>query len=431
MHDNNSINKKLGRYKIISKLGEGGMGVVYKAFDPVLDRNVALKVGKIAGKDEAAAAKNRKKSLKEARLAAQFIHPNIILTYDAGFEGDLFFIALEYIEGEDLKKYTHKKRLFQHKKVLEIIFNTCHALEYIHKKNFAHLDIKPSNIMLTEKGEVKLMDFGIARLLQKTAKKKGVSGTPNYMSPEQAESKETIDSRSDIFSLGVVLYELLSGERPFDGDNSFQIMYSIINKNPESLKKLVPDINTDIANVVARAMAKKVEKRFQSAREFADALLPIIKGSDSGVLDKQDKTKINFLKKLIFFKHFQYSQLMEVINLSTWSFHAKDSFIVEESDNDNNIYMIINGQASIEVAGKTKTYIRGECFGESSSLYSMPRHVKVKADVDSVIMAINANILNQSDAELQVKFLREFFRHKTVELVETNLQLIKAGFAKN
>ncbi len=315
--------------------------------------------------------------------------------------------------------------------MLEIIFNTCHALEYIHKKNFAHLDIKPSNIMLTEKGEVKLMDFGIARLLQKTAKKKGVSGTPNYMSPEQAESKETIDSRSDIFSLGVVLYELLSGERPFDGDNSFQIMYSIINKNPESLKKLVPDINTDIANVVARAMAKKVEKRFQSAREFADALLPIIKGSDSGVLDKQDKTKINFLKKLIFFKHFQYSQLMEVINLSTWSFHAKDSFIVEESDNDNNIYMIINGQASIEVAGKTKTYIRGECFGESSSLYSMPRHVKVKADVDSVIMAINANILNQSDAELQVKFLREFFRHKTVELVETNLQLIKAGFAKN
>lgn len=421
--------KTLGRYEISSKLGEGGMGTVYKATDSLLERTIALKIAQIASIDLAGTDKNRlDRCLKEARLAAQFIHPNIVITYDAGIEKDLFFIALEYIDGSGLQAHARKWNLLPQSQVLEIIYNTCYALEYIHDKGYIHLDIKPSNIMLTKRSEVKLMDFGISRFLKEEPQDgTKISGTAYYMSPEQANSDVALDHQTDIFSLGVVLYELLTGKRPFEGKNLYETIYKIANVDPVAIREYNPDISPDLETIVNKAINKKKDRRFKTAKAFADALFPIIKGKDSSTLDKQDKRKITYLKRLPFFKHFQYSELMDVIKISSWSFHDRDTWIVEADENDNNIYFLVQGKALLHLKGEVKVLEQGECFGETAILYKMPRKAKVKADTNCIVMAINANILKQSADAVQVKFLREFYNLKILQLVEANLKLIRAG----
>ncbi|MEE8430977.1 MAG: serine/threonine-protein kinase [Candidatus Desulfatibia sp.] len=421
--------KTLGRYEISSKLGEGGMGIVYKATDSFLERTVALKIAKISSTDLIGPDKKRlNRCLKEARLAAQFIHPNIVITYDAGIENDVFFIALEYIEGSGLQASSRKWNLLPRSQVLEIIYNTCYALDYIHNKGYMHLDIKPSNIMLTKKGEVKLMDFGISRFLQEDPKDiTKTVGTSYYMSPEQAQSDPGLDHQSDIFSLGIVLYELLTGKRPFEGKSFYETIYKIINVDPVAVKEHAPDISPDLELVVNKAISKKKEERFKTAKEFAEALLPSIKGKDSRALDKQDKKKIDYLKRLPIFKHFQYSDLSDVIKISTWSFHDRNSQIIKKDDDDNNIYFLIQGKAALHLKREVKVLEQGECFGETAILYKMPRKAEVIADTNCVVMTINANILKQASDSIQVKFLREFYNLKILQLVEANLKLIKAG----
>ncbi len=421
--------KTLGRYEISSKLGEGGMGVVYKATDSFLERTVALKTAKISSIDMIGPDKKRlNQCLKEARLAAQFIHPNIAITYDAGIEEDVFFIALEYIEGSGLQANSRKWNLLPRSQVLEIIYNTCYALDYIHNKGYMHLDIKPSNIMLTKKGEVKLMDFGISRFLQEDPQDISKTfGTSYYMSPEQAQSDPGLDQRSDIFSLGIVLYELLTGKRPFEGKNFYEIIYKITNVDPAAVKEHAPDISPDLELIVSKAISKKKEERFQTAKEFAEALLPAIKGKDSRALDKQDKKKLNYLKQLPIFKHFQDSDLSDVIKISSWSFHDRGSWIIKQNDSDNNIYFLVQGKASLHLKGEVKLLEKGDCFGETAILYKMPRRKEVTADTNCVIMTINANILKQASDSIQVKFLREFYNKKILQLVEINLKLIRAG----
>ena len=421
--------KTLGRYEISSKLVKGGMGIVYKAVDSFLERTVALKVAQISSLDLFEPDKNRlDRCLKEARLAAQFIHPNIVITYDAGIEKDFFFIALEYIDGSGLQVHTRKWNLLPQSQVLEIIYNTCYALDYIHNKGYMHLDIKPSNIMLTKRGEVKLMDFGISRFLKDNPKDHAkFSGTPYYMSPEQANTDAILDHQSDIFSLGLVLYELLAGKRPFEGKNFYETIYKIANNDPVAITEYVPDISSELESIINKAISKKKDERFKTVKEFADALLPIIKGKDSRSLDKQDKKKIAYLQRLPFFQHFQFSDLMDVIKISSWSFHDRNSWIIKENDVDNNIYILVQGKALLHLKGEVKVLEQGECFGETAILYKMPRKAKVMADTNCVVMAINANLLKQSPDAVQVKFLREFYNLKILQLVDANLRLIKAG----
>lgn len=423
--------KTLGRYDILSVLGKGGVGTVYKARDSFLERTIALKVAQISSFDLIEPERNSfDQCLKEARLAAQFIHPSIAITYDAGIVEDLFFIALEYIDGAGLDKHTQKENLLPQSKILEIVFSTCYALDYIHRKGYIHLDIKPSNIMLTKRDEVKLMDFGISRFLKEEEQPNDgmrISGTPSYMSPEQARSDATIDHQSDIFSLGIVLYELVAGKRPFTGENLYEIIYKITNNDPLDISKYAPNIAPELEFIIHKAMNKKKDKRFKTAKEFADALLPIIKGKDSRNLDKQDKKKISYLRRLPFFKHFQYSDLMDIIKISSWSFHERNSSITKNDENDNNIYFVVQGKALLHLKSEVKELEQGECFGEAAILHKMPRKAKVLANTNCVIMAINANILKQAADALQVKFLREFYNKKILQLVDANLKLIRTG----
>lgn len=416
--------KQLGRYKILSEVGKGGNGVVYKATDPFLGRDVALKVGTIpvSEADEMLA-----RNLKEARLAARFIHPNIAITYDAGYENNRFFMALEFIDGKGLQVHAESGNLLPRTQLFEVIYTICYALDYIHHAGYAHLDIKPANIMLTASGDVKLMDFGISRLLKSEEKEKGISGSVFYMSPEQCDPDKDLDHRSDIFSLGIVFFELLTGERPFKGDSPYQVLYRIMNDPPEDISTLLPDLSPEVTSVLSKALEKNPDDRFDSAVEMAEALLPVIKGTDSPALSKDEQKKITTLKKLLFFRHFEEKDLEEVIKLSSWSFHPEKSWIIEEETNDRNIYMIVLGRGTVHMGSETKPVFAGECFGETAVLHSMPRKAKLFAQTDCVVMSINASILNQADTGLQVKFLKEFYMSKTLQLVQANLKLIQSG----
>ncbi len=420
--------EKIGRYEIKTMIGKGGMGTVYRALDPVLGRYVALKaITMDVGSADLANTQGISRCLAEARLSSQLIHPNIVITYDAGFEKNVFFMALEFIEGTGLDRRV-KQGAMEPVQAAEIVFNVCHALHYIHDKGLVHLDVKPANIMLTRIGEVKLMDFGIARVLAAKRSTDECSGSVPYMSPEQAGAKYASDHRSDIFSLGVVLYELLSGKRPFPGENAFQIIYSILNSPHPPLDELIPGLPGELIDVVDRALQKKPEDRFATAREFADALVPVLKGRTNKALSHEDKRKIDILRRLTFFQYFQNDHMERVLNISSWHIHKKGALIIEPCEHDSHIYILVSGRASLVIKDTVSdTFSPGECFGESAILYQKPRQASVRAETDCLVMSVNAHILNQEDPGLQVMFLKEFYRKKTRQLVHSNLKLIQGS----
>jgi len=260
---------QLGRYEVISELGQGAMGVVYKARDPLIDRVVAIKTINLAlALDEKEEYENR--FYQEAKAAGRLSHPNIVTIYDVGKNGDVAYIAMEFLEGCELRNIMNDNGLLPILQVLDIVAQVAQGLTYAHEHDIVHRDVKPSNVMVVRDGHIKITDFGIARMPYSSVQTQTgmVLGSPKYMSPEQVMGK-SIDQRSDIFSLGVMLYEMLTGQSPFNGDNVNAIMYQTLNAIPSPPNSLNPEVPEMIDFIVAKALAKKMEDRYQSARDFA------------------------------------------------------------------------------------------------------------------------------------------------------------------
>ncbi len=260
--------EKLGRYEILSELGHGAMGVVYKAIDPLIDRIVAIKTIKFdLSSDDSADFEER--FYREAKSAGRLNHPNIVTIYDVGKSDNTAYIAMEFLEGQLLKDVLDVHTAMSIDKIVDIAAQIAEGLAYAHKNGIVHRDIKPSNIMLVYEDTVRITDFGIARMSTSSKTIAGtVMGSPRYMAPEQVVGKP-IDGRSDLFSLGVVLYELLTGESPFDADNINTTMYRIVNEVPTPPKTLNPRLPEVFDYIVAKALAKHPDERYQSGVEFA------------------------------------------------------------------------------------------------------------------------------------------------------------------
>jgi len=270
---------RLGRYEILEQIGKGAMGIVYKGRDPKLNRLTAIKTIRFIDEyDEDKAEEIKAQFYREAEVVAKLSHNNIVMMYDVGEDLDLSYLAMEYLEGESLEQYTTADNLLTLHQCLDYIIQVCEALHYAHSHGVVHRDIKPGNIMILKGGLAKVMDFGIARAAGGTKTRTGIiKGTPFYMSPEQAKGA-TVTGASDIFSLGVLFYQLLTGKLPFTGENLASIMYQTTNVTPEPVTTYQPGLDPAIVSILDKALEKNAEMRFSSAREMADALRKSVGG---------------------------------------------------------------------------------------------------------------------------------------------------------
>jgi serine/threonine protein kinase len=264
---------KAGRYQLLEELGRGAMGVVYKAFDPLIGRTVAVKAMRLSAAGTGmkhAELLNRFQT--ETRAAGLLTHPNVVVVYDAGEDEGVFYITMEYVEGRSLQDRIDQKQVFPLPRILRLMEQACSAIGYAHQHSIVHRDIKPANIMLTGDDVVKVTDFGTAKILQLGTTQSGqIIGTPSYMSPEQVKGK-LVDGRSDIFSLGVILYELVTGEKPFPGQNVTTVIYKIVNTDPIPPRELDTSIPPGLNYIITKALTKDPNSRFSTCEEFLEAL---------------------------------------------------------------------------------------------------------------------------------------------------------------
>src|SRR5215467_6156908 len=265
---------KAGTYEIVGELGRGAMGIVYKAVDPVIGRTVAVKTIHLS--EEGTGLKRSELLARfqtEARAAGLLTHPNIVVVYDAGEEDGLYYITMELVEGRSLQALLDDGQAFPLPRTLRIMEQACGALQFAHERNIVHRDIKPANLMLTADDTVKVTDFGTAKILQfgTVQQTAHVMGTPSYMSPEQVKGR-VVDGRSDIFSLGVMLYEMITGKKPFPGQNITTVIYKIVNEDPVPPRTIDPTIHHGLSSVVMKALAKDPSARYQSCKEMLEDL---------------------------------------------------------------------------------------------------------------------------------------------------------------
>jgi serine/threonine-protein kinase len=269
-----SSKRTLGRYEIERELGKGAMGVVYLGRDPKINRVVAIKAIPLAEEfDDEDLAEARARFFREAEMAGRLNHPGIVTVYDAGEDRGLAYIAMEYLRGEHLSHYAEPQHLLPIATVLSIVARVADALNYAHRQNVVHRDIKPANIMFdADAEELKITDFGIARLTDVSRTKTGiVLGTPSFMSPEQLEGRP-LDGRSDVFALGVTLYQLLSGQLPFRADSMTRLMQKIANDPHAPIRSIRPELPESIEVILDRVLAKSADDRYQMGAELAAAL---------------------------------------------------------------------------------------------------------------------------------------------------------------
>jgi serine/threonine-protein kinase len=267
----------LGRYRVVEEIGRGAMGVVYKGEDPKIHRVVAIKTVRLSEFDEDVVQEIKERFFREAESAGLLAHPNIVTIYDCGEEQDLAYIAMEYLEGEDLAVHADPQNLLPLREALSVAAKVAEALDYAHDKGIVHRDVKPANIMrIKGTNEVKVMDFGIARIATSSKTRTGVVlGTPLYMSPEQIAGKK-VDGRSDVFSLGAVLFELLTGEKPFKGDDLTSLMYRIAKEKHLSVTAINPRVPAVVEQIINRALEKDPEKRYAKAGRMAEHLQKVV-----------------------------------------------------------------------------------------------------------------------------------------------------------
>ena len=282
---------RVGRYEILKELGKGAMGIVYKALDPKINRTVAIKTIRFSDEFEEDAIEDiKERFFREAEIAGQLSHPSIVTIYDVGEDGDLTYITMEFLEGENFETYRTKNNLLPFMKVLDVVAEIADALEFAHKEEVIHRDIKPANIMLLKNDKIKVTDFGIAKAISSSNTRTGVIlGTPNYMSPEQIMGQK-LDRRSDIFSLGVLFFQLLVGELPFHAENLSDLLYQITQSPHPSVRDFNPKIPKACEQIIDKALAKKPEERFGNAGEMAKIVRLVASKVDQLIKKRPNKS---------------------------------------------------------------------------------------------------------------------------------------------
>jgi serine/threonine protein kinase len=399
----------IGRYRVVKKLGQGSMGVVYLGKDPYISRDVGIKISRpssdVVGEK---LERFRERFFLEAQSAGRLLHPNIVAIYDAGLYKDFCYFTMEYVDGPPLNKFCHKGNLLPISKVVEMIYVASRALDFAHRQGVIHRDIKPSNIVLTKEGKVKITDFGIARIKSEQTLSRGIIGTPGYMSPEQIK-EQPVDERSDIFSLGCVLYELLTGEKGFPGENYFSIMYKITHEEPVPIRQIRGQVPEILWRITKKALAKDPSDRYQSCMDFAYDLRVALRGLKGVAKSDKVENVIDYIHSVPFFGDFSKAQVKEILNSSNFVKVPQGKVIVAEGEIDDSFFIVLSGKMAVKKSSKDiATIHRGECFGEMSYLSGETRAATVVAQTDCILLKISATLLDRASSAIQLLFLRKF-----------------------
>ena len=367
--------EKIGKYEIAKELGQGATSRVFLGHDPFANRDVAIKVlvadEPATGGGPQAKTMQQRGFLAEAALVGKLTHPHIVEIYDAGTENGLNYVVMEYVAGGTLEAHAEAHTLLPVGKVVEIIFKCVRALETAMREGIIHRDIKPGNILLTAGRDIKISDFGAAvhaknagETTHREDASDGIIGSPAYMSPEQIRN-ETLTHQTDIYSLGVVMYRLLTGKLPYNASNAMSLAYAIINTDPPPPSSQRANLPAVLDDIVLIAMAKDRSHRYQNWMDFGRDLTAAFSQLRNDGENASDSEQFDALRALAFFDSFDDAELWEVIHISQWHEFKPGDIVIKEGGFGDGLYVMVDGDVDVSFRGqKVNTIKRGGCFGE-------------------------------------------------------------------
>ncbi len=419
------IPESLGKYEVISEVARGSMGIVYLGHDPYIDRDVALKLALSEMlNDPDTGERFRKMFFNEAHTAGMLQHPNILDIFDAGVDGDHCFLVMEYIDGgKTLRSHTNKDTLLPIKTAVEMIFKCAKALDYAHKKGVIHRDIKPSNLLITPDNDIKIADFSIAHINRQDQTQTmplGFVGSPRYMSPEQIH-EDYITHHTDLFSLGVIFYELLTGAHPFSSNSFSQLIYKVVYVDPEPMSNARGGLTEELERIVFRLLEKDPGKRYQSGLDLASDLSASFSYLDSPQELISLNERASKIRRLSFFAGFKEEEIWEIIKSGLWvSANAGDA-IVTEGDFDDSLYVLIDGQVSVLKGDHQLGMLeRGDCFGEMAYIAGSKRSASIIANSNVNLLKLSSTLMEKTSTDCQLKFCKIFMKTLIKRLSETS-----------
>ena len=418
--------EKIGKYEIVDVAGSGAMGDVYVGYDPFIDRTVAIKVC-THDDDSDSARVARKLFVNEAQAAGALDHPNILKIYDAGEENGQPYIVMEYIaEARTLRSYCRPDDLLPVPQVIQIVRQCAEALEYAHGRGVLHRDIKPANVMLTRDGQVKIGDFGISkRMSNDDTETRRMVGSPRYMSPEQVNC-ENVTNQTDLYSLGVSMYELLTGKPPFTARGLSQLVMMIRCDEPKPLRARRPEIPEPLEAIVKRAMEKSLEWRYQSGAEMASDLTSVYEQIQQQNIVLSPEQRFSAARGLRFFGEFSDSELREVLDAASWEQFPSGDHVIIEGGLDQSLYVLVTGEVTISVGDRAVgTLGEGDCVGELSYLSNSKRSASIVAVDDVTALRIDSALLDWASIPVQMRFNKVFQQVLIERLARTTFELAK------
>ena len=421
-----SAMKNIGKYEIVKELGRGATSTVYLAIDSFNNQQVALKLFNFDSTHNSSIARVfRKLLVTEAALAGKLSHPHIVKVYDAVIDDEVNYMVMEYIDGETLERASEVDHLLPLGRAAEIIYKCCKALEYAQSQGVIHRDIKPANILLYGENDIKISDFGAAVIESQQETQVNGLGSPAYMSPEQIE-EHSLTHQTDIYSLGVTMYRLLTGRLPFDAANNYSMIYQIMNIDPPPPSAFRPEIPPSLDAIVLRAMCKDTAHRYQKWDEFARDLVAFIAESVEPQAKIFDTEKFDTLRSLTFFKNFNDVELWEVLRISVWNKFQKDERIITEGDAGRHFYILAHGTVKVIKQGRLLSLLHtGDCFGEMAHLSEKEsrRSTDVVTKTEATLIELDPEIVAKATQGCRYQFSEAFLHILAKRLSVANTRI--------
>ncbi len=403
---------RIGKYYVVHEVGRGSTGTVYLSHDPFYGRDVAIKLYHATVGDDAESRNARRMFMGEAKMVGKLQHPNIVPIFDAGEEDGRRYVVTEHVHGaRTLSAYCRPGSLLPIDQVVSILYKCAKALHYAHSRGVVHRDIKPSNILLTQDGDVRIVDFGIALVADSDVSRlEGVAGSPAYMSPEQVQGLE-LDARSDLYSLGAVMYEMLCGQRPFRAGALGKLLRQVVQSEAESLRSIRPEIPEELEEVVKRALQKEPNNRYRTGTEFAAELTRVHQKLRASQAEIDDEERFAVMRKLRFFHDFSHGEIREVMRAGVWTECQPGESVLRPGDIDDRFYIVVSGTVRLSRGGDIIGRVpAGGCFGEAGYAEGSRRDTVVEAESAVTMLKVTATLLEQSSVSCQLRFHKVFVR---------------------